>query len=374
MATRGEAEGTAQARRVIDPVVRGVAVFITVVLLLFLVRFFSAITTPLVVATFLMVLIDALARAMRRRMPQAPAWARDGLAGVFILAAFALAGSVIALEGPPFASQFTGLEGKLDGALAKLTAAVGIQTVTITQLASGIDFSSVLVKIFGAARRTVSFGLLVAIYFGFLLASRAAFGRKLERLYEGAGQRAAARRVTDAVRDAVERYVRLQTIKALAMALAGWIVFFAMGVNEPLFLAFVVFLSAYVPIIGPIAGVIFPSVVALAQFGDLFHPALLVLVFGTAVLVLDNVIMPKLASDALNIDPLLVLISIGLWGAVFGAPGVFLSTPLTVTVMAVAAEYRSTQWLAVLISKDGDPHGAIRKARQANAPPKEKKS
>jgi predicted PurR-regulated permease PerM len=38
-----------------------------------------------------------------------------------------------------------------------------------------------------------------------------------------------------------------------------------------------------------------------------------------------------------------------------GATGALLSTPLTVTVMAVAAEFDGARWLAVLISKDGQP-------------------
>jgi predicted PurR-regulated permease PerM len=65
--------------------------------------------------------------------------------------------------------------------------------------------------------------------------------------------------------------------------------------------------------------------------------------------------MPKLQGDELNIDPLLVLVSIGFWGLILGPPGILLSTPLTVTVMAVAAEFDGARWLAILISKDGVP-------------------
>jgi hypothetical protein len=34
-----------------------------------------------------------------------------------------------------------------------------------------------------------------------------------------------------------------------------------------------------------------------------------------------------------------------------------LSTPLTVTVMALAAEFETTHWVAVLLSRDGRPGG-----------------
>ena len=65
--------------------------------------------------------------------------------------------------------------------------------------------------------------------------------------------------------------------------------------------------------------------------------------------------MPKLQGDELNIDPLLVLVSIGFWGVMLGAPGALLSTPLTVTVMAISAEFDGARWLAILISRDGKP-------------------
>jgi predicted PurR-regulated permease PerM len=98
-----------------------------------------------------------------------------------------------------------------------------------------------------------------------------------------------------------------------------------------------------------------PALVALAQFGDPGKAGLILGGLGVAVFLIDNVLMPKLQGDELNIDPLLVLVSIGFWGVMLGAPGALLSTPLTVTVMAIAAEFDGARWLAILISKDGRP-------------------
>jgi predicted PurR-regulated permease PerM len=132
----------------------------------------------------------------------------------------------------------------------------------------------------------------------------------------------------------------------------------ALGVRDAMFVAFVVFLAAYVPIVGPAIGALFPALAAFAQFDGGARPLALLVVVGTAAFLIDNVLIPKLASDELNIDPLLVLVSIGFWGEIFGMPGILLSTPLTVTVLAITAELESTRWLAVLLSRDGNPtHG-----------------
>jgi predicted PurR-regulated permease PerM len=50
-----------------------------------------------------------------------------------------------------------------------------------------------------------------------------------------------------------------------------------------------------------------------------------------------------------------VLLALAFWGAVWGAVGAFLSTPLTVMIMAVLAEFQSSRPLAVLLSSDGKP-------------------
>ncbi|MGH6971738.1 MAG: AI-2E family transporter, partial [Caulobacteraceae bacterium] len=173
--------------------------------------------------------------------------------------------------------------------------------------------------------------------------------------YRTEQRRDQARRVSASIRNAVEQYVRLMIFKSLIFALLAFVVMVALGVKSALFIAFLVFLASFVPIVGAIAGTAIPALIALAQFSDLFQPLVILVGLGGGAFLLDNVLMPKLQGDELNIDPLLVLISIGFWGLILGGPGVLLSTPLSVTLMAVAAEFESSRWLAVLISKDGEP-------------------
>ncbi|HWA62679.1 MAG TPA: AI-2E family transporter [Caulobacteraceae bacterium] len=338
-----------------DGFLRNAAVFLAVVVALAIIRFFQDILTPLVVATFLLLLIDAFARVLHNRLPTAPDWVRGGVAGSVILASFGAIGGLFVLEAPPFANDIAGLEPRLNDAIAEVMTDLGQNPMTVEQIFSGGDPSHTLTQVFSTARSLVSYGALVIIYFGFLVASRPAFTKKVDSLYDTEEHRAGARRVIASVRNAVEQYVRLQTVKALMIALTAWLIMTLMGMRDALFVSFVAFLAAYVPIVGAFAASIFPGLVELSQAEGLFRPALMVGLLGTAVFVIDNVIMPKLQSDELNIDPLLVLISIGFWGSIFGVPGILLSTPLTVTVMAIAAEFQATRWLAVLISKDGNP-------------------
>lgn len=326
-----------------------------VVLALSLVRFFQDILSPLVLAAFMIALMDGVSRLMRRRLPTAPRWLQSGLAGALILAAFAFIVGLIFVEAPPFALQIKALAPKIDGILLRALTSVGAPPMTIEHMLTHDDPEKLVGPVFKTLRHFTSFAALALIYFGFLTASRAAFSRKFERLYETGDQRASALRVFTSVSHAVDRYAWLQTVKALSIALVAWGLMTVMGVHDSLFAAFLVFLSAFVPIVGAVIGSVFPGLLALAQFDDPTRPFIIVAALASAVFVIDNVVMPKLQGDELNLDPLFILLSLGFWAAILGVPGVLLSTPLTVTVMSIAAEFEATRWVAVLLSRDGRP-------------------
>jgi len=338
-----------------DRVVRITLLVVAGGVVIAMLRFFQLILSPLLVATFLLLLIDSLSRAVQRLAPRAPAWARNGIAVVVILAAFILVGGVMTVEAPAFAARIQSLGPRLNALLIEYGAPLGLHATSVDRLFSGVNVWNLVATAFKAARGVVSYGVLVVIYLAFLALSRATFERKIDLLYDTDAHRAAARRVTSSVRRAVQKYVQLQTVKSGITTTVAFTLLSLMGVEDAAFLAFAVFFIVFVPILGPAIGVLLPTVFTLAQFGDIPRAAVVAGIMEFTVFVNGNVIMPKLQSDQLNIDPLLVLLSLGFWGLVFGPPGVLLSTPLTVAVMALAAEFEKTRWVAVLLSKDGHP-------------------
>jgi predicted PurR-regulated permease PerM len=337
------------------PAVSAAILFIAVVVAGVLVRVFQEFLAPLVVAVFLLLLIDALSRDLDNRFPSIPRLIRGVSAGVLIIAGFTAVILLLVVEGPPFALQFGTIEPKLNLLIGQAMRMAGQTPLTVHELLHGADPVRLLGPIFGAARGGLVFFGFVMIYLGFLGAARREFSAKLDRLYQTPRRRDQARRVIASVRSAVEHYVRLVTFKALLIAIVAFGVMTVLGVHFGLFVAFLVFLSAFVPVVGAFAGACIPALVALTQFDDLSKPAIIIGGLGGAVFLIDNILMPKLQGDDLNIDPLLVLVSIGFWGVMLGPTGALLSTPLSFMVMAVTSEFDGARWLAILISKDGQP-------------------
>ena len=70
---------------------------------------------------------------------------------------------------------------------------------------------------------------------------------------------------------------------------------------------------------------------------------------------IGNFVQPRMMGDTLNLSTLVVLLSLSIWGALWGIPGMFLSAPLTVIVMIICNQFQSTRWLAIILSSDGKP-------------------
>jgi AI-2 transport protein TqsA len=70
---------------------------------------------------------------------------------------------------------------------------------------------------------------------------------------------------------------------------------------------------------------------------------------------IGNFLGPRMTSNSLNLSALVVLLSLAVWGALWGLPGMFLSAPLTVLIMIVLAQIPGARWIAVLMSADGNP-------------------
>lgn len=317
------------------------------------------ILTPLAMAVFLAVMIDSFARVLVERVPRFPKSLALPAAIILSITMFGLSVWVVTANGTSFVLQMREYAPRLNEVIAKVASLVGIKVApTIGDLINQLNPS----KYAGAAAQSLqnfaSNAVLVLIYLGFIIASRRGFNRKIVSLYPHHTERDGAMQLFQRIRNGVEQYLWIQTVTGLMIAVAAWVVMMLLRLDNALFWAFLIFVAAYIPIIGGAVGCILPPLFALVQFPDSFLPALIL--FGALELiffVVGNVIYPRMQGESLNIDPTVVLLSLALWGALWGVTGMFLSTPLTVALMLIMAQFDGTRWIAILLSEDGNPSG-----------------
>ena len=206
------------------------------------------------------------------------------------------------------------------------------------------------------AWQTFGAGALSAgLYLGFLLASRSGFRKKAYALFPDADDRDHAAAVFIRIRDGIERYLWIQTVTGAMIGLGCGGVMFLAGLNNAVFWAFLIFIACYIPVLGGLIGGVLPPVFAYLQFGDPWRAVAIFVGIQVIMFVVGSVVLPRMQRDSLNIDPVVVLLALAFWGAIWGVPGMFLSTPLTVMMIVILAQFRGSRWMAVLLSGDGAP-------------------
>lgn len=317
------------------------------------------ILTPLALAVFLAVMVDSFARVLLQRVPGFPKAMAVPAAVMISVLLFGMSFWVVIDNGRGFFDQLKDYAPRLNGIIAKIAHAVGIHIApTVDSLFNQLNPKAFIGQAAQSFGNFASSAVLVLIYFGFIIASRKGFARKIVSLFPHHPERERNMNLFQRIRDGVEQYLWIQTVTGLMIAVAAWVVMMLIRLDNAFFWAFLIFLAAYIPILGGAIGCFLPPLFALVQFPDSFWPALILFAALQGIFfVVGNVILPRMQGDSLNMDPTVVLLSLAVWGALWGVPGMFLSTPLTVAVMLILAQFEGSRWIAILLSEDGDPQG-----------------
>ncbi len=314
------------------------------------------ILTPLALAVFLAVMIDGFARVLRSRLPVISEKAALALAIVLSVVLFGVSGLVIADNASTFVSQLVAYTPRLNNLIAQVAGLFGVEVPpTVSDLFAQLNVSAYLGDFAKGLQGFASDAFFILIYLGFIIASRSGFQRKVVGLFPHQAERKEALAAFRRIRDGVERYLWVQTVTGLMIAVASWIAMVAIGLDNAVFWAFLIFIASYIPVIGGAVGILAPPIFALIQF-ETFWPAVILLgVLQAIQFVVGNIVLPRMQGDSLNMDPVVVLLSLAFWGMIWGMTGMFLSTPLTVMAMVILAQFDGSRWLAVLLSADGQP-------------------
>ena len=307
--------------------------------------------TPLMVAVFSLILIDSVARQVGRLVPAMPEWTRVGVAFIIISLVLVGAGALVAHSLPRFAADMVDGVTAVEQVGAQLTASLNLPPFARFE---PLDLHPYFPDLLHSLRRVATDLVLVLVYLGFILASRRNFDHKVSLLFPTSKSRQHAQRVFRRVRKGAERYILLQTLKGLLLAAIFWVVLKVFGMHDAVFLSFIVFLASFIPILGPAAAVAIPVVLALAQYGLDWRPILMFVSLQATVVAIDSVLLPRLQGERLDVDPVVVLVSLSFWSLIFGVIGALFSTVLTVVVIAIASEMPRLRWLAIVLSKKGD--------------------
>jgi predicted PurR-regulated permease PerM len=319
---------------------------------------------PLVLGLALWYMVDALADAFeqprlgRLRLPRPVAL----LAAILVMSGLVwVLGRTLSHNVTAVAATAPAYERRLQHLIDRGAELIGVgHAPTLSELFDRISLADTLGGVAAAAASVVSVAGIVLIYAGFLFVEQVQFRRKLSILFAGHAHEARLRSVLEQIDHDIRVYVRIKTTLAtitsgLAYGVMAWV-----GVDFAGFWAVMVFFFYYIPTVGSILAIAAPALLTLVQFDHLTPFLIVLLVIGTIQIVMANVIEPAIMGRSLNLSPLVVIVSLMVWGTMWGVVGMFLCVPITVVMMIVLAHFETTRPVAVLLSADGrvpEPRG-----------------
>jgi predicted PurR-regulated permease PerM len=319
-------------------------------------RLGAPVIVPVVEALVVWFVLNAMASGLRR-MPLlggVPWWAAILLSAVVVLVLGVLVVLATVATATALGPRAAGLQQALDPTVARLAGAIGFDAAALVDgLLDGLGLEAMLRSVVAGMIGLVSHFSIVGVYVAFLLVDQQFFGAKLAALFPDPVRRERTRAVLARVGDGIRTYLWVMTIVSAMTAGLSWLVLLAVGVEHAFFLAATIFVLNYIPTIGSIIGTVLPAFFALVQFQAVV-PTLLVLAgVGLVQFVIGNIVLPRLAGRSLNLSLFVTILSLFVFGALWGVTGMFVAMPLTAMLVIVFQSFEATRPIAVLLSRTG---------------------
>ncbi len=317
---------------------------------------------PLVLAIFIAYLIIALSHMVERIKvagKQLPGWFCMVAAIVIFLLAIGLivqliAGNVrdVVDAAPQYQERLQDLLANINTTMTSLLPLSG--PVNLTTLMEGLDLRSLAGRFAGALQSIAGNTFLILLYVAFLLLEYRTFDRKLAAMFPAKERLDRVRSTLAEIGQKTETYVAVKTVVSLLVGGISYVALLIFGVDFAGFWALLIFILNFIPYIGSLIAVLFPTVLSLLQFGSLGIFAMVLTVLAGAQVFVGNVLEPRLMGKSLNLSPLIILIALSVWGALWGVTGMILSVPITVIGTIILAQFPQTRPIAVFMSERGD--------------------
>jgi predicted PurR-regulated permease PerM len=137
------------------------------------------------------------------------------------------------------------------------------------------------------------------------------------------------------ITERVQRYIITKFLISLTVGLVVGIILRLFDIEFFIIWATFAVLLNFIPNIGSVIAVILPSLMALVQYESFGYAILVAVVLIIVQNIIGNIIEPKIFGDRLGLNPLVILLSLLLWGYIWGIIGMFLSVPLTAIIKII---------------------------------------
>jgi predicted PurR-regulated permease PerM len=147
----------------------------------------------------------------------------------------------------------------------------------------------------------------------------------------------------DEIEMQIQRYLLVQIAMGILMGVVAWVVFASVGLDNALFWAFMGGVLHLIPYAGPTLFVALSGLVAYMQFDSLQPVVIMVGELLATLGLIALLLVPWLTQHIGRINAVIVLVTLLLWGWLWGVWGLLLGVPMVMAVKAICERFEDLQ-------------------------------
>lgn len=225
---------------------------------------------------------------------------------------------------------------------------------SVEEVLTGLNLQDIFGVILTGVTQIFSSAGIILFYVLFILLEHRHFRAKLSLMFTDEHRKEQIAATIDKIKKDVKSYFVIKTLVSLVTAGLSYCVMILVGLDFAVFWACLIFVLNFIPSIGSIIAVAFPILLSMIQFEGYY-----VFLFTATGLIwvqtlMWNIIEPRFMGNKLNLSPLVIILALGFWWALWWVVGMLLSVPIMVIINIILSKFPETRSIAILLSEKGE--------------------
>ena len=330
---------------------------LTTTIILFALIYGQAIILPFLIAILIWFIVKKTRNLLDKNSlikKHIPSWIKTILASLVIFSGIFAVGKILSSNIENLTESYSLYRSNIEVIPMRINEMLNINVSSeLTDFIQNFEFTSHLEQFFNSISELLSNMVMIIFYVTFIFIEESLIEQKIKLIFTNEKQYVNVQSILNKIDKSMSSYISLKSLISLLSTTLSYFILLGVGIESPLFWAFLIFMFNFIPSVGPIIGTLLPALFSLVQFGE-FVPFFIILFgVGTVAMLIGNLVEPKLMSNTLNISALAAILSLAIWGSIWGIVGMFLSVPITVAMIIVFSQFPSTRSIAILLSEKG---------------------
>ncbi len=341
--------------------IRILLIIIAVPVIVLILKTLASVFIPLLFATFISFVFAPMRSWLAKR--KVPLWLNISLMMLVIILVFALVGGLVYAAVVGFIQQMPKYQAKmvesfnsLEASLSQISTQLDIALARIPNFDSSKLFSStdlsVTKLLTGTMGSFMSIGstlFLTVIILLFMVAGAGKMKKRVEKVMNEEENRQTLDTILR-IEAQIQRYFANKSLISLMTASVGMIVLWIFGVDFVIVAGLLIFTMNFIPNIGSIIATAFPLLVCLLQYGFDFRVVAVAALLMGSEMFFSNYLEPKYMGQKLNLNPIVILVSLVFWGYVWGIVGMIFAVPIMSSLNIILKQMDERSLISAIIS------------------------